>query len=259
MNNTMVSYRTLGQSGCRIEYNDTIIYMDPYLSNSVQELDAPDLKRLMPIPLQPDEVTDADWVLITHVHIDHCDPHTLPKLSRASPNSHFVGPPPVLEKLLEWGIPTQRCQISNETWEQISPAIRVRAVPAAHPVATRDEAGHLSTVGYILEIEGKRIYLAGDTCVTTELIDTLKSLQPISTAILPVNEHNFFRGRRGIIGNMSVREAFLLAEEIGAKSVIPVHWDMFEANSVDRDEIRAVYRQMKPGFELQIQPTSIAL
>ena len=254
-----ISYQSLGQSGCRIEYNDIVIYLDPYLSNSVQELDAPDLERLIPIPFQPDEVTDADWVLITHEHMDHCDPHTLPKLSNASPGSQFMGPPPVLKRLLEWGIPAHRCHSSDESWQVLGQTIKVMSVPAAHPVAERDEAGRLLTVGYVLEIEGKRIYLAGDTSVTTELIDTLNSLRPIYIAILPVNEHNYFRGRRGIIGNMSVREAFLLADEIGVKAVIPVHWDMFEINSVDLDEIRAIYRQMRPAFDLQIQPTSIVL
>ncbi len=249
----------LGQSGCRIEYRDTVIYMDPYLSNSVQELDAPDLSRLLPIPLQPEEVTDADWVLITHVHIDHCDPHTLPKIADASANCQFVGPPPVLEKLLQWGIPQQRCHVATESWRQLCPAVKVRAVPAAHPVVHRDEEGHLSTVGYMLEIEERRIYLAGDTSVTAELLDTLQSLRPIATAILPVNEHNYFRGRRGIIGNMTVREAFLLAEEIGAGTVVPVHWDMFKVNSADPDEIRAIYRHMKPAFDLQFQPTSLTL
>ncbi|MCH8331698.1 MAG: hypothetical protein IH946_10050, partial [Bacteroidetes bacterium] len=57
-----VSLKLLGQSGCRIEYDGTVIYMDPYLSNSAQELDAPDLERLIPVPVQPESVTDADWV-----------------------------------------------------------------------------------------------------------------------------------------------------------------------------------------------------
>ena len=60
-----VSLKLLGQSGCRIEYDGTVIYMDPYLSNSAQELDAPDLERLIPVPVQPESVTDADWVMIT--------------------------------------------------------------------------------------------------------------------------------------------------------------------------------------------------
>src|SRR3546814_20389114 len=84
-----IPVRLLGQSGCRLGFPGCTIYVDPYLSNSVQELDAPDLARLTPIPLQPGQVDDADWVLITHDHIDHCDPHTLPALAEASPTASF--------------------------------------------------------------------------------------------------------------------------------------------------------------------------
>src|SRR3546814_2410822 len=97
-----IPVRLLGQSGCRLGFPGCTIYVDPYLSNSVQELDAPDLARLTPIPLQPGQVDDADWVLITHDHIDHCDPHTLPALAEASPTASFVGPAPVLRLLGEW-------------------------------------------------------------------------------------------------------------------------------------------------------------
>jgi len=254
-----VSLQLLGQSGCRIEYDDTVIYMDPYLSNSVKELDAPDLERLVPVPLKPESVTDADWVIISHVHIDHCDPHTLPLIAGASKGCNFIGPPTVLEKLSEWGVPSGRCHTAEESWKHVSKTIKIRAVPAAHPVIERNREGRLISVGFVVEINGKRLYLAGDTSVENELIDTLMSLRPITAALMPVNEHNFYRGRRGIIGNMSIRDAFQLAEEIGIEVLIPVHWDMFEVNSVDPEEIQAVYRNMNPAFDLQIQPTSIAL
>ncbi|WP_460828399.1 MBL fold metallo-hydrolase, partial [Marilutibacter aestuarii] len=99
-----VPVRLLGQSGCRLAFPGCTVYLDPYLSHSVEKLDAPDLKRLLPVPVAPDEVVDADWVLITHDHIDHCDPHTLPELSRASPAARFMGPPSVLRLLAEWGV-----------------------------------------------------------------------------------------------------------------------------------------------------------
>jgi len=93
-----ISLQLLGQSGCRIEYDGMVIYMDPYLSNSVQELDAPDLQRLVAVPVKPESVTDADWIIKSHDHIDHCDPHTLPAIARASGNCVFIGPPPVLKR-----------------------------------------------------------------------------------------------------------------------------------------------------------------
>lgn len=249
----------LGQSGCRLNCLGTIIYVDPYLSNSVQELDAPDLQRLHPVFLRAEDVKDANWVLITHDHMDHCDPHTLPKIALSSKHAMFVGPAPVLDKLLRWGIPGSRLQLVEESWVSISENLQIHAVPAAHPAIVRDKQGNLSCVGYILEIQGKRLYIAGDTGVTQEILDILEHMRPISAAILPVNEHNFFRGRRGIIGNMSIREAFQLSDEIGINTMIPVHWDMFADNSVSLDEIRAVYKATKPEFDLEIEPSFVTL
>ncbi|MGY0797602.1 MBL fold metallo-hydrolase [Lysobacter sp. A286] len=254
-----VPTQLLGQSGCRLAFPGCMVYLDPYLSNSVQELDAPDLARLLPIPCPPEQITDADWVLITHEHIDHCDPHTLPQLAAASPAACFMGPAPVLQLLEQWGVSKDRLRLATETWSELADGLKVHAVAAAHPRIERNEFGQLRHVGFVIEYRAKRLYLAGDTSVTQELIDQLDTLRSISTAFLPVNEHNFFRGRRGIIGNMSVREAFQMADELGFQHVVPVHWDMFAANAVSVDEIRAVYAQMQPNFLLHVQPDNIPL
>ena len=82
----------LGQTGLRIDLEDLTVLVDPYLSHSVEELDASDLVRKMPIPYQPNELTEVDWVIITHEHMDHCDPRTLPVLAQASPRARFIGP-----------------------------------------------------------------------------------------------------------------------------------------------------------------------
>jgi len=167
-----IPVQLLGQSGCKLSFPGTTVYVDPYLSNSVQELDAPDLTRQVPIPIAPSKITDADWVLITHTHIDHCDPHTLPEIAKASPQCKFMGPSVVLKLLNAWGIETRRLKLSHESWEPLANDIYIHALPAAHPIITRDTKGDLSSVGYLLEHANKRIYLAGDTSVTQELLDT---------------------------------------------------------------------------------------
>ncbi|MCB5190867.1 glycosyltransferase [Methylobacillus arboreus] len=255
-----IPVQMLGQSGCRLEFPGCTVYVDPYLSNSVQELDGPDLDRLLPIPMQPEDVQDADWVLITHEHIDHCDPHTLPKLAVASPQARFIGPLPVLKLLAEWGIAANRLLVAKESWQHLKQeGLRIHAIPAAHPELLRDAEDNLAFVGYVLEYGGQRLYLAGDTMANQEIINALADFAPLHTAFLPVNEHNFFRGRRGIIGNMSIREAFQFAQEIGVRQVVAVHWDMFAINSVDPDEIRLVHQKLKLGFDLLLQPSSINL
>jgi len=254
-----IPLKMLGQSGCRLGFPGATVYVDPYLSNSVQLLDAPDLARQVPLVLRPDNVVDADWVLLTHAHIDHCDPHTIPVLANASPQARFIGPEPVLARLREWGIAESCLQLALEEWLPLGDQVRVKAVPAAHPEIERDVQGRLACVGFLLEYRGHRIYLAGDTSARQEIIDALQAETPIHTAFLPVNEHNFFKGRRGIVGNMSVREAFTLAVEIGARQVVAVHWDMFAINAVDPDEIRAIHRAMNPGFSLLLTPTVLNL
>jgi L-ascorbate metabolism protein UlaG (beta-lactamase superfamily) len=253
------SITLLGQSGCRIEAGGLVVYVDPYLSHSVEVLDGPDLKRLTPIPMQPAQVTDAQWVLITHEHIDHCDPHTLPELAAASPQAQFVAPAAVLDILAGWGIAPARLHAAEKAWLPLSPSVSIHATPAAHPAIEFDDSGRLKRVGFVLQADERRIYIAGDTSVCDELMAALQVLAPIHTAVLPVNEHNYFRGRRGIIGNMSIREAFGVASELGVQHLIPVHWDMFAVNSVDPDEIRAVYRQVQPGFELLLAPAQTTL
>lgn len=254
-----IPIKLLGQSGCRLRFPSATLYIDPYLSNSVQELDSPDLARKVEIPIRPENVTDADWVLITHDHIDHCDPHTLPKLAHASPRARYIGPPSVVKKLQEWGIGKDHIYLAEEKWTDIAPDLRVMAVPAAHPDISRDGEGRLLCVGFLIDYAGRKIYVAGDTFARQEIIDSLVSNGPVHTAILPVNEHNFFRARRGIIGNMSVREAFQFASEIKVRQVIAVHWDMFSANSVDPDEIRLIHRRMSPGFALLLEPAILNL
>lgn len=249
----------LGQSGVKLFLPDMVVYVDPYLSNSVQELDSDDLARLVPIPFLPEEASDADIVLITHDHIDHCDPHTLVKLSKASPRARFFGPAPVLRQLAEWGIPAERVTLTPESWLDIKHGARVRAVPAAHPEIHRDENGNLECIGFLLEVAGRRFYFAGDTMARQEMIDNLVVDGPIDVAFLPVNEHNFFRGRRCILGNMSVREAFQFGQEIGARQVVAVHWDMFAVNSTYPEEIRLIYDRMSPNFSLLLRPTVLNL
>lgn len=249
----------LGQSGVRLDFDGHVVYVDPYLSDSVRQLDSSDLERLTPIVIEPALVVDAATVIITHDHIDHCDPHTLPAIAKSSPLARFIGPSPVLKKIAGWGVEQQRLGLASEHWIELSADLQIRAVPAAHPEIQRDENGCLSCVGYLLDYRGQRIYFAGDTFVRQEIIDVLCANGPIDTAFLPVNEHNFFRGRRGIIGNMSVREAFQLATEIGVRQVVAVHWDMFAINAVDPDEIRLIHKRMNPSFKLLLNPTSLGL
>ena len=247
----------LGQAGFRLEFGATVVYIDPYLSNSVAKLDGDDLERLIPIPILPERLVDADWVFISHLHLDHCDPDTLLPISIASAHCRFVCPREVKLFLADLGISPDRILVAEENWMEIGPSLQVRAVPSAHPAVERDEVGCLRCVGYVIDYNNRLIYHAGDTSPAIDVINVIKALGNIDVALLPVNERNFYRDQRGIIGNMSLREAFQMALDIGAKVVVPMHWDMFAPNSVFLEEIELLYRLIKPDFEMLIRPQKI--
>ena len=245
---------SLGQSGFRFRSGDTTIYIDPYLSDSVEKLEGRRSRRQIPVWKSPTLIHDADWVLITHLHLDHCDLETLRPISNASPMCRFVGPREVCRYLERNGIASNRLLTVPMNWMELASGVRIHAVPAAHPAIETDSDGHWRCVGYIIAIDGRRFYHAGDTSLTTELLEFLMRFRPIDTVFLPVNERNYFRDRLGIIANMGLRDAFGLADSIGAKKLVPMHWDMFLPNSVFREEIELHYRLSKPSFELIINP-----
>jgi len=253
----MIASQPLGQSGYKMSFPKCILYVDPYLSNNVEVVEGPGLRRQFHLPFSPSQVTDAQWVLVTHIHMDHCDLFSLVPISIASPQCKFICPSECVNALEAAGVPKERLIVAPETWMEIGMDTQLIAVPAAHPTIHRNEAGNLSCVGYVIEHEGRRFYHAGDTSVEKELIDRLDSLAPIDVAFIPLNERNYYRESCGIIGNMTVREAFQLATDLKAKTFVPMHWDMFAPNCVYREEIELLYRLIQPPFDLQFYPESI--
>ena len=241
---------SLGQSGLLINYLKKKILVDPYLSNSVEELDSSTIKRLIKIPFKPEDLKNINLVLITHHHLDHCDPMTIPKIYENNPNAFFAGPMPVIKLLKKWGVKNENIISIKDLPFKLDPNLLISSIPAAHPKLTKSIDGTPEAVGWILRNKNKVIYIAGDTSVHQDVLNELKKFNVIDLAYLPVNEDNFFRRKAGIIGNMSIREAFQLAEETNIKTVIPVHWDMFKVNSVTPDEIKSVYSFYKWNFEM---------
>ncbi|HEY4216047.1 MAG TPA: MBL fold metallo-hydrolase [Gemmatimonadaceae bacterium] len=244
------SAKHLGQAGLRLQRGQVVIYVDPYLTDRVADVFGREMQRMHAPPLTPEQANDACWVLITHAHADHCDPATLVPMARASTQCRFLGPAEVRGLLTDWGIESSRICVAGEHWVELGPDVRVHPVPAAHSKLERWPDGSSRFVGYVIEIDGKRVYHAGDTMPHEEVFAVLDRLSPINVALLPVNERNYFRDRAGIVGNMSIREAFQMASRIGVEAVVPIHWDLFGPNSVYWEEIELLYRLMAPTFQL---------
>ena len=248
---------SLGQTGFRFCFGDFAVYIDPYLSDYVEEVEGYRARRQVPVVFSPEKIDDAKWVIITHAHIDHCDPKSILPISQRSPSCKFIGPREVCHKIKTFGVSEERIVEAEEHWMSLGGGLELISVPAAHPTVERDECGSLRCVGYIFRYKKKCIYHSGDTVVDSELIQAINRVGGVDVAFLSINEKNYYRDQMGIIGNMSVRDAFGFAEDIGVKTVVPMHWDMFELNSVFPEEIELLYEKLNPKFELLFDPDLI--
>ena len=226
----------LGQSGFVIKFRDIIFYVDPYLSDSLtrkyENTDRPHI-RMTESPLDPSEIRHADLILCTHKHSDHLDPGTIPALLGASTRAKVVIPKSLATHANGIGIGYDRMTTTDADLrvEYFKGDVygRVYAVPSAHESLDWTPASGYPYLGYLIRFGGCTIYHAGDCVLYDGLIERLRPYN-VTVALLPINGRD---PARGVAGNFDISEAADLAEQIGARWLVPMHYDMFTFNTVD--------------------------
>ena len=123
---------------------------------------------------------------------------------------------------------------------------QIRAVPAAHDELETDARGQHRCLGYIVQAGPWTIYHSGDTRRYEDMEVRLRS-HPVDVALLPINGH---APERRVAGNLDGPEAATLAKDIGARLVIPCHYEMFEFNTASPDAFIAAARQLGQPFRV---------
>ena len=246
----------LGQTGFLIRFRGKTILIDGYLSDYVDRNCSGTVtwKRLYPAPARPDELDFVDYVFCTHTHFDHADPDTLRGILRCNQKAVFAGPESVCRAYRSYGIPEQRIlklvtdqkTVLAEARDEIS----VTMIPAAHEELHPDGGGGYEEAGYVFSLGGFRIYHSGDCCPYDGLEQRIMNCD---VEIMPVNGRDYYRRYvQDIIGCFSSREAALIAAHTGAGLLVPVHWDLYEVNSVNPAEVVDEIRRTAPGQAFHI-------
>ena len=233
----------LGQSGFLVKSATGRVLLDPYLSESLtrkyEHTDKPHV-RMTRLAIAPGRLHAIDIVTSSHNHTDHLDGETLEALFAANPQAAFVIPEAnrdfVADRLHgERGWPQ-----GLSDGESIAIGdVTIHAVPAAHNDMDRDAEGRCKYMGYVVRVGAVTIYHSGDTLLYPGMVEQLRPFA-VDVALLPINGN---RPERRVAGNMFGDEAARLAHEIGARLVIPCHYDMFEFNTADP------YEQFVPECE----------
>jgi L-ascorbate 6-phosphate lactonase len=212
----------LGQASFRFDIGDRRILVDPFFAEH-------EARRYPPLSVD-EHGTDVDWLLATHEHIDHLDPYSVREVAARSPGLTVVAPAP-LEAMVREAADVQFVGVDRGDRVDLPGAGSVTVVSAIHGRTVADGyPDDPAYVGYVLDLGGVAVYHAGDTIVTDGLREALAPLL-VDIALLPVNGRTHYRERDGLVGNMGPRDAVALATEVGARILVPYHWDLFRGNT----------------------------
>ncbi len=226
----------LGQSGFLLQWNGVHVLLDPYLSDSLtkkySQTDKPHV-RMTELVIDPARLSFAEIATSTHNHTDHLDADTLCPILVRNPSLNLVIPE------ANRAFVAERLKIDPETPIGMDDGssielcgIRFSGIASAHEAVERDNRGRARYLGYVLQFGGWSIYHSGDTVRYEGMAEKLQVFK-IDVALLPINGR---AAERRIPGNLFGHEAAKLAQDIGAKLVIPCHYEMFEFNTASPQE-----------------------
>ena len=167
------------------------------------------------------ETKDADFILVTHDHYDHFSVEDIKRVSNGK--SILVVPVKMSEKAREAASLVGRiCEVEAGNSYNID-GLEFTTVPAYnnlkpfHPKSA-------GWVGYIVNVDGKRVYIAGDTDLTKEN-KTVKC----DIALVPV----------GGTYTMDAKKAAELVNCIKPETAIPTHYGSIVGEEADADVFAA--------------------
>ncbi len=215
----------LGHAAIRIRGSLTI-FVDPVLTGN-------------PAASMPaDRITAADIIGVTHDHDDH--------LGDAFDIASRTGA--TIVSVHEVAVAAQGRGLSA-IGMNIGGTIEVKGT-RVHMVQALHSAGRGCPAGLIFDIDGKRIYHAGDTGLMTDMKIIGEFFQP-DLAFLPI-------GDCFTMGPVSAARA---VEYVRAKKIVPVHYGTFPAIATDPNEFKRLVGNkaevliLKPGETVAPWPT----
>ena len=185
-----VTITAIKHATMRIQYDGQEIHVDPVGTKMDPATDYSKFKK-------------ADLILITHEHFDHYDKDAVEELKKEG--TEIITNPNV-KKLMGYGT-----AVTNGESKVVLKDIKLEAVPAYNTTKGHEKFHPKGRDnGYILTIDGLRIYIAGDT----EPIPEMKDIKDIDVTFLPVNQPY----------TMTPEQAAAAAKTINPKVLFPYHY-----------------------------------
>lgn len=220
----------VGHSTFLIGLNGINILTDPHFSERASPVSFGGPKRIVPVPLLISELPKIDVILISHNHYDSLDEASIRQIFRHSPDVRIIVPLGNSTLIQKWGINN----IEEVDWYDTVRVndISFQSTPAIH----RSNRGLFDTnqslwsgflISAMIDEKERKIWFSGDTGFGPVFQDEVSPrVGPVDIAIIPIGA--FLPRELMQAAHVSPEEALKLAEIMGAKFAIPMHWGTFQ-------------------------------
>ena len=215
----------LGHSGFRIEIEQAVLLIDPWLTGN----------PMFPAARRDEALAGATHILLTHAHGDHAG-------DAAAISAEMGIPVACIHEVSEWLNATGAAQtigFGKGGTVNLGGA-KVTMVNASHSASVDFQGGLLpagSAAGYMIAGDGHVIYLSGDTDIMADMAWLAEYHQP-DIGILSCGGHYTMDMERA---------AYAARKYFNFRTVIPCHYKTFPILAQDAAPLRA---GLPPGIEL---------
>jgi L-ascorbate 6-phosphate lactonase len=206
----------LGGTGFAIKTPEQLIYIDPYLGGSLPEFGA---IRMIPIPMDPSMIKEANAVLCTHEHEDHCNKESLFPIY-SNTNAQFIAPKTAVKKMQGWGFKKVRI-------EELVPGDEIKIKDLdIHATESYDPLSK-GAVTYIIRVGKTTVFHSGDSWYFDGYLKIGKKWN-IDIALI-----DFGKNPLGKQIYMTSCDFFRTANDLNTSIAVPIHWDIWKHSYQD--------------------------
>jgi L-ascorbate metabolism protein UlaG (beta-lactamase superfamily) len=164
---------------------------------------------------------DLDLVLVSHAHFDHLDTRSLGAV-RGLPAAVMAASTSDLLPSGSYGSVTELRWNESAMIQTRHGDVVVRAIEVKHWGARLQRDTYRGYNGYIVEREGRRLLIGGDTAATPLFADH-RRYGPFDAAIMPIGAYDPW-----IRNHCTPEQAVAMADAAGARLFVPVHHQSFQ-------------------------------
>ncbi|HEY9048138.1 MAG TPA: MBL fold metallo-hydrolase [Ohtaekwangia sp.] len=233
----------LGHASFFIQLSGKRLLIDPVFG------ELPVGKRFSELPIDPKELFDIDYILVSHAHYDHCDQAALKLLAKYNPNVQIIAGLKLDKLIREW---TDK-PIHTAGWFQeydLQDDLRITFLPSRH-WANRGLFDVNTSLwgGFMIQGGDKSIYYGGDSGYGSHFKEIGNLFPSIDVALIGAGAYapTWFMAPN----HQNPFDALKAFHDTRAKTFVPFHYGTFDSADEPLGEPEQILRTLEAGGKIQ--------